>query len=236
MLPNHKRIFTVIAAFTLSGVLASCTLDKRIDFTSPDKIGLEAGSKPCVPAKSFSRWFLFYGLWKLPFAEPELERKDGKVYFTEHSVNWWQASINLVTGFISSSGFYRVHITECDLGTRFVHKDDYEKFFEDEREKARSEFFAKTEKELEEGLRRYLDKSHSAEHAGKNYSTIIYRTGKVFEARVVGQDTDSIRVETEDDSGHKHETVILKKEIYKVVFATKLIKVKDTDHPKEKNK
>ncbi|EPG67481.1 hypothetical protein ACE5IS_14885 [Leptospira wolffii] len=231
MLPNRKRILSAV----LLGVCLisqACTLDKRIEFASADKIGLEAGSKPCVSNPGFTRWFAFYGLWRLPFSEPELAKKEGKVYFAEHGVNWWQGALNLVTGFFSSIVFYRVNVTECDLGTRFVHKDDYEKFFEDERDKARQEFFAKTEKDLEEGLRRYLEKTHAGENSGKNYSTIIYRTGRVFEARVVGQDTESIRVETEDDNGQKHESTIPKKEIYKVVFATKVIKVKDTGKDK----
>ncbi len=239
MLPSTKRNFFSSTLFIISICifsLVSCSLDKRIEFANQDKIGLETGSKPCTEFANYTRWFAFYGLLKLSRSEPQLSQDEGKVYFAEHTVNWWQGGLNLVTGFFSSIVFYKVKVSECDLGTRFVHKDNYEKFFEDEREKARDEFFAKTERELEEGLRKYLDKAHSAENAGKNYSTVIYRTGKVLEARVIDQDTESIKVEWDDSKHGKQEATIPKKEIYKVVFATKVIRVKDTGKEAGKDK
>ncbi|WP_425460380.1 LIC_13076 family protein [Leptospira sarikeiensis] len=230
---NFYKLLTLFSVSFL--LLQDCTLDKRIEFAGEDKLGLEAGSKPCEELQHYNRWFGLYGLWRLPGSrDKELTKKEGKVYFAEHGVNWWQGSLNLVTGFFSSIVFYRVTITECDLGTRFVHRDQYEQFFEEEKARAHSEFFSKTERELEDALRKYLDKTSPAEHAGKNYSMIILRTGKTTEARVVGQDVDSLKLETDDANGQKHEFSLLKKEVYKVIFATKIIKVKET--PKEPTK
>ncbi|TGK00156.1 hypothetical protein EHQ53_04910 [Leptospira langatensis] len=236
MLPNSPKqkvssLFLFITFFLFTFI--QCTLDKRVDFSEQDKLGLESGSKPCSELTPYTRWFAFYGLVKLS-KDPQFDPKPGVVYFSENKVNWWQGGLTLLTGFFSSIVFHRVHVSECDLGTRFVHRDDYEKFFEDEREKARQELFAKTEKELEEGLRKYLEKTSPAEHAGKDYSTIILRTGKILEARVVGQDIDSLKLEIDDSNGHKQESNLSKKEVYKVIFATKVIRVKDTSKDKDK--
>ncbi|PJZ77118.1 hypothetical protein CH365_10200 [Leptospira neocaledonica] len=240
MLPSRRysnfcKMITLIGVIVL--LLQNCTLDKRIEFTGEDKLGLESGSKPCEELVHYNRWFAFYGLWRIPGSRDiEIEKKEGKVYFAEHSVNGWQATLNVLTGFFTTVVFYKVTVTECDLGTRFVHRDQYEKFFEEERTKAHTEFFSKTERELEDALRKYLDKTSPAEHAGKNYSMIILRTGKTTEARVVGQDVDSLKLETEDSNGQKHEFTLLKKEVYKVIFATKIIKVKDAPSTKEPGK
>ncbi|WP_367898579.1 hypothetical protein AB3N61_04490 [Leptospira sp. WS58.C1] len=232
---NFRKIITLIGVFVL--FLQNCTLDKRIEFAGEDKLGLETGSNPCQELTHYNRWFALYGLWRIPGSrDTEIEKKEGKVYFAEHSVNWWQASLNVLTGFFSTITFYKVTVNECDLGTRFVHRDQYEKFFEEERTKAHSEFFSKTERELEDALRKYLDKTSPAENAGKNYSMIILRTGKTTEARVVGQDVDTIKLETEDSNGQKHEFTLPKKEVYKVIFATKIIKVKDSPPVKETGK
>ncbi|TGK04913.1 hypothetical protein EHO59_08675 [Leptospira semungkisensis] len=236
MLPNviKQKAYSLFLLITfLLFSFSHCTLDKRVEFSEPDKLGLASGSKPCSELQPYTRWFVFYGLLNLN-EQPKFDQKPGIVYFSENKVNWWQGGLNLVTGFFSSVVFYRVYVSECDLGTRFVHKDDYDKFFEDERERARQELFAKTEKELEEGLRKYLEKTSPAEHAGKNYSTIILRTGKIMEARVIGQDVDSLKLEIDDSNGQKQESSLSKKEVYKVIFATKVIHVKDS--PKDRDR
>ncbi|WP_246028221.1 LIC_13076 family protein [Leptospira fletcheri] len=207
------------------GLQVACSFEKRLEFSQPEKIALESDAQPCSPLGQFNRWYAFYGLWQLS-SEPALPKQEGKVYVLESYAEWPQVSLSLVLGFLSSVSVRKVKITECDTTTRFIHKKDYDSFFESERERARTDFFAESERTFEDSLRKYLDKSSPADSAGKNYSTIIYRTGRIQEARVLSQDVDNIQVEW-DEGEQKKESVIPKKEIYKVIFATKVIRVKE---------
>ncbi|WP_243393266.1 LIC_13076 family protein [Leptospira perolatii] len=233
---NEKSYFNIlnrlIFLLLFIALIDSCNIDKRIEFSPPDRLGIESGSSHCTEFANFRRWYAFYGLWKISKYEPELPKHEGKVYYFESYATWKESVGSLLMGVVTSISVQAVKVSECDTGTRFVHKDQYDAFFETEKEKAKQELYAKVERELEESLKKYLEKVSPAEHAGKNYSTIVFRTGRVQEARVVGQDVDTIQIEW-DEGEQKKESSLLKKDIYKVIFATKIIRVKETSEPKE---
>ncbi|EQA36457.1 hypothetical protein LEP1GSC047_3163 [Leptospira inadai serovar Lyme str. 10] len=228
---SRYRLFTATGLILSVLLHPACSFDKRIEFSQPEKLALEADGKSCTSLGQYNRWYAFYGLWKFSSAEPTLPKQEGKIYILENRADWQHIALSLLLGVMTSISVHPVRISECDTATRFVHKAEYDAFFETEREKARSDFFAESERIFEDSLRKYLDRSNPADSAGKNYSTIIYRNGRIQEARVLGQDVDSIKIEW-DEGNQSKESSVLKKEIYKVIFATKVIRVKDK--PSEK--
>ncbi|EPG74200.1 hypothetical protein LEP1GSC058_2418 [Leptospira fainei serovar Hurstbridge str. BUT 6] len=231
MKSNMYRLFASAGLILSILMHLACSFDKRIEFSQPEKLALEADGKSCASLGQYNRWYAFYGMWKFSSAEPALPKQEGKIYILENKADWQHVALSLLLGVMTSISVHPVKISECDTTTRFVHKDEYDTFFENEREKARSDFFAESERLFEDSLRKYLDRSNPGDSAGKNYSTIIYRNGRIQEARVLGQDVDSIKIEW-DESDQIKEASVLKKEIYKVIFATKVIRVKDK--PSEK--